>query len=110
MLIEKKLSVGDVVSIKLVSGEELIGKIKDQTGVGFLINKPLVLNIVAIPAQDGSMQHALQLSPFMFGLDEKGDIIFPFTSIIAYTKTREEIKQSYIKETSSIAQGPSLIV
>ena len=111
MLVEKKLSVGDIVSLKLVSGEELIGKIKEHTESGFLVSKPLVLSVVAIPTQDGRIQHALQLSPFMFGLDERSDIGFPFTSLITYTKTKEEMKQSYIKETSSIeSPGPSLVV
>ena len=59
MLLEKKVGVGDIVSLKLISGEELIGKVKDSTSSGFMINKPLVLNVVAVPAPDGTMQHAL---------------------------------------------------
>ena len=112
MLLEKKVGVGHIVSLKLISGEELIGKVKDSTSSGFMINKPLVLNVVAVPAPDGTMQHALQLSPFMFGLDETGDIGIPFTSLVAYVKTREEMKQSYLQETSSIEvpKGPTLVV
>lgn len=112
MLIDKQIGVGDIISLKLISGEELIGKIKNINSSEFTINKPLILNVVAIPAQDGSMQHALQLSPFMFGLDEANDIKIPMTGFIAYTKTRNEMKQSYLQETSSIEvpKGPTLVV
>ncbi len=112
MLIEKKVEVGDIVSLKLFSGEEIIGKLKVTTSSGLMISKPLVVGVVAIPAPDGTMQHALQLSPFMFGLDETSDVDFPYTSLITYVKTREGMKQSYIKETSGIEvpKGPTLVV
>ena len=111
MLIEKKLSVGDVVSLKLLSGEELIGKLKSMGETILVVSKPLVITIGAVPGPNGTVQHGLQLVPFMFGLNDSDDVTISLANVITRVKTRDEIKQAYIKETTGIeAPGPTLVV
>ncbi len=42
MIIEAPYKVGDVVSIKLSSGEEMIAKLEEETATHISLNKPLI--------------------------------------------------------------------
>ena len=59
MLIEAQYKVGDVVSIKLSSGEEMIARLEEENDKEVILAKPYIL----IAAQNG-----MALAPYMFNI------------------------------------------
>mgnify|MGYP003626107466 FL=1 len=43
MLIQKTHGIGDVVSMKLSTGEEIIGRLEEETDTGFKVKKPMAI-------------------------------------------------------------------
>jgi len=43
MLIDKGATIGEVVTIKLVTSEELVGKMIEETDTHYVIERPLTL-------------------------------------------------------------------
>ena len=93
MLIEKPISLGDIVSFKLNSGEELVARMDDQTPTQYTLFKPMVLIM---------QQGGLGLAPFMFGVspDAKFELQAHAVSCMAATET--EIAKQYTASTSNI--------
>ena len=65
MLIDKGASVGEVVTIKLLSGEEIIGKLVEDTDAYVKLSKPRVLT---------STSGGIGLAPYLFTVDESRDV------------------------------------
>ena len=59
MIIEAPYKVGDTVSFKLSSGEEIIARLIEETGTTYKLGKPMVLI---------AQQQGLGLAPFMFSV------------------------------------------
>jgi len=56
MIIETPYKVGDTVSLKLSSGEEIVGRLDDESTTKFTLKKPMVLIMGA---------EGLGLAPYM---------------------------------------------
>ena len=81
MLIETPYKVGDVITIKLTSGEELVGKFEADDDTKIKVNKPLTL--VAGQKGIGLQQFAKwMLIPGVKPLRIKGCSFFSFFSLI----------------------------
>lgn len=101
MLIEKKFKQGDVVSLKLISNEELVAKFVDEITDSVTITKPLLLNI-SIDERSG--KPGLQMFPFfLLGADTDEKITLSRNHIIAMVLSRDDIKSGYIHNTTGIA-------
>jgi len=101
MLIVKNLSPGDVISVKLVSNDELVAKFVEETADTLTITKPLLLNI-SIDERSG--KPGLQMLPFfMLGADTDDKITLKKNHIIAMVNSREDVKAGYIHNTTGIA-------
>jgi hypothetical protein len=93
MLIETPYKVGDTVSFKLSSGEEIIGRLEDETEKTFTVRKPMVLI---------AQQQGLGLAPFMFSVSPDGKFVLQATSVSCVAKTEAEIGKQYTSQTSGI--------
>jgi hypothetical protein len=94
MLIEKPYAINDVVSIKLSSGEEVIGKLLEETPETVTLSKPLMLAQTA---------KGMGLAPYMFTVDpEKAQLKFNEKNIITVTKTMETMAKQYIQSTTGL--------
>ena len=95
MLVEVTFKKGDTISLKLASGEEIVGKFnRDRTG-GYELIKPMVL----IANEKG-----LGLAPFMFSVAPEGKFTFNQDSVTCIGKTEGEIAKQYIATTTGIVQ------
>jgi hypothetical protein len=94
MLIEAPYKVGDNVSFKLSSGEEIIGRLDAEDAKGYTLHKPMVL----IAQQEG-----LGLAPFMFGVSPDAKFILQAHAVSCIAKTETEISKQYTSQTSGIA-------
>lgn len=45
MLIDKGVSVGEVITLKLTSGEELVAKLTEETATYYKLSKPMVIGM-----------------------------------------------------------------
>lgn len=93
MLIETPYKIGDTVSLKLSSGEEIVGRLDDESTTKFTLKKPMVLIMGA---------EGLGLAPYMYSVspDAKFQLLAATVSCIAKTET--DIAKQYVSTTSSI--------
>jgi hypothetical protein len=93
MLIETPYKVGDTVSFKLSSGEEIIGRLEDENEKSYTLKKPMVLI---------AQQQGLGLAPFMFSVSPDGKFVLQATAVSCVAKTEPEIGKQYTSQTSGI--------
>jgi len=94
MLIEAPYKVGDTVSLKLSSGEEIVARLDAETEKSFTVRKPMVLI---------AQEKGLGLAPFMFSVSPDGKFNLQATSVSCIAKTQDEIGKQYVSQTSGIA-------
>ena len=98
MLIEPAYKVGDVITIKLTSGEELVGKFEADDDKSIKVNKPLTL----VASEKG-----IGLQQFLFTADMGKSYTITHQAITLVHKTRPEFADAYTKQTSNIVQAPA---
>jgi len=94
MLLEMPYKVGDTVSIKLTSGEELVSKLEEETGDKIVISKPMTLT---------ATQQGIGLAPFMFTVSPDAKLNINVRNVICMSKTVDEMAKQYISSTTGIA-------
>jgi len=83
----------DIVTMKLVTGEEIITKFISSDELTYKVSKPLVLSITA---------QGPAMTPFLFTAELEGEISIPKTVTIAIAKTEKTTANQYIKGTTGI--------
>lgn len=96
MLIDKGIGtgIGEVVTIKLTSGEEIISKLVDNTDNHYKISKPLILHMT---------QEGLGMIPFLFTVNPDKDIKIYKNSVVVIEVTDKEFADQYLHSTTGIA-------
>lgn len=94
MLIDKGMTAGEVISMKLSSGEELVAKLVEETDRGFKVSKPLVLSIG---------QQGVGMIPFMFTVNPEKEVVINRSSVIAAQVTDSKFADQYTQGTTGIA-------
>ncbi len=92
MLIQKPISGGDSVTIKLTSGEEVIARFDSEDDSSLYISKPVTLagnaqGMSFVPWMISSLPDRIRLNK---------------SAIITYGHTQEQIAKAFIEATSSI--------
>jgi hypothetical protein len=106
MLIQKTtpLKNGDYVSLKLINGDEIVGKVKNikemVDGVAHLtLTKPVSLQVQMVSPQ----QAGIGFVPFMLSPEEDDVFAVPYTSLlVAPMKAGERVAAAYVKTTSGL--------
>lgn len=93
MLITAPYKVGDIVSIKLSSGEEMVARLEEQKPEEIIVRKPLML----VAGQNGA-----GLAPFMFTVDPESKFTLKINNIICIVKTVKDAGDMYIQATTGI--------
>jgi len=93
MLINVPYKKGDVVSIKLASGEEVLGTLEEEKGDSLIVSKPRMI---------AAMEQGIGLAPFMFSVNLDGKCEFKAQSILCITKTEEGFARQYTQHTTGI--------
>jgi len=96
MLIEAPYKQGDIVIIKLGSGEELIAKFVEDSKDNIKIDKPMV----AIMSEKG-----MALMPFLMTCNLENSIELNKSKILCVVKPVKEIHDHYIQTTTGITLG-----
>jgi hypothetical protein len=93
MLINKGYETGDIVCFKLVTGDEIVAKIVEVLGEGFLINRPCTL----IPGPQG-----LGLMQSLISADINNNVTLKNEHIIMHSTVITDIENHYIRTTTGI--------
>ena len=93
MLIETPHKIGDTVSFKLSSGEEIVARLDAQDDTSYTLSKPMVLIM---------QQQGMGLAPFMFSVSPTAKFKLQTQSISCVAKTEAEIAKQYTATTSNI--------
>ena len=93
MLINKGVTVGEVVTIKTTAGEEIVAKLVEENPTMVTVSKPLVLS---------AGQKGIALVPFLFTTDPDADISISRATIMVLAPTDKDASNTYIQNTTGI--------
>jgi len=98
MLVEKsKFEVGNIINIKLVSGDEICGELVAQHDHGLEIRRPCV--VVTSPEGIGLIQA-------MFGLDpDIENLVYKNEHIITRCHTHHKMREHYVDAMKQVDSG-----
>lgn len=93
MLINKGFSTNDVISLKLINGDEIIARFENENNDEITINRPLAITIGP---------QGLGMMPWMF-LGEKENITLKKSHIFASSLSKKDAADQYMQGTTGIA-------
>ena len=93
MLIDKGVAQGEVITLKLTSGEELIGKMSEETDSYYKLNKPMVI---------GMGQKGPGLMPYLFTVSPDKEVKLMKTTVTMAEATDIEFAKQFTEQTSGI--------
>lgn len=89
---------GDVITLKLSSGEEIIGRYEGEDDQSVFLSKPLTI----LPNP-----HALQMMQSIFSMDmnQSAPVGFRKQAIIVQVPTKADLASHYLQNTTGIAMA-----
>jgi hypothetical protein len=93
MLLTKPKSQGDVITLKLTSGEEIIARYEEDTASGVKISKPMVLSMTS---------QGVGMMPYLFTVHPDTFITVEHTAISVVALTDEGFAKQYMTGTTGI--------
>lgn len=93
MLINKGFTSGETVTVKLITGEEILARFQEETASGIKINRPMVLS---------ASQQGIGMMPYLFTVHPDQDIVLNHSAVILSTLTDPDFAKQYIQATSGI--------
>lgn len=95
MLIKKssKYDKGDVITLRLVTGEEVVGKLAEESETEFVVERPLTL---------ASGPEGLGFTNPSITADNKRDFVIQRKHVMLHNYTNDAFKTAYLEATSGI--------
>jgi hypothetical protein len=93
MLIDKGVTAGEVVTLKLTSGEEIVARLVEETLAYYKLSKPAVI---------GMGQKGPGLMPYLFTVNPDKDVKLLKTTVVLCESSDKQFADQYIESTSSI--------
>lgn len=94
MLIDKGVSAGEVVTLKLTSGEEIVGKLVEETQAYYKLSRPMVI---------GMGERGPGLMPYLFTVHPDKEIKLARTTVVVAESTDKQFADQFIQSTTGIA-------
>ncbi len=93
MLVSQKYASGDVVSFKMVNGDELVAKVLEETDAGVSVSAPCTV----MPSQQG-----LGLMQSLFSAKEDAKVFLSKQHVMFHAESLEQMKAHYLKTTTGV--------
>lgn len=93
MLISKGITAGEVITLKLVSGEELVARLSEETDSHYVLNNTRVI---------GMGQQGPGFMPYLFTVDPEKDIRLTKSTVTVAEPTDATLAKQFIESTSGI--------
>ena len=94
MLIDKGVSEGEVITLKLTSGEEIVAKLVEDSATYYKLKNPQVIGMG--PKGQGLM-------PYLFTVDPSKEIKLLKTTVTVAEATDKAFADQFIQSTTGIA-------
>ena len=94
MLINKPRQAGDIVSLKTVSGDELVCKLESETDTHYHVITPMVL---------AHTPQGLGLVPYMFTVDPGSVVMIDKRAVVTIINTHADMAKDYLSKVTGIA-------
>jgi len=96
MLIDKGVSAGEVITLKLTSGEEIVARLNEETATHYKLTKPMV---IAMGAKGPG------LMPYLFTVSPDKDIALSKTTVTVAVASDKTFADQYMQSTTSVYLG-----
>lgn len=94
MLIQTPIKLNDIVTVKMVGGDEVIGKLLDERTDEYVeLSKPLVVMIG---------QQGFGLAPYILTAGPDSSAKLDRNHIVTLVKTFDQVAKEYVKQTTGI--------
>jgi hypothetical protein len=93
MLIDKGVSAGEVITLKLTSGEEIVAKLVEETDSYFKVSRPLVI---------GHTAQGPGLMPYLFTVNPDKEIKILKPTVVVSEASDKVFADQYIQGTTGI--------
>ena len=93
MLIDKGVTVGEVVTFKLTSGEELVAKLVEDNVLYYKLSRPMVI---------GMGQQGPGLMPYLFTVHPDKEILLNKSTVTVVAASEKSFADQYIQGTTGI--------
>lgn len=94
MLIEQQAKLNDVVTLKLVGGDEVLGRLADERTEQYVeISKPLLVMM---------SQQGFGLVPYVLTAGADAKVKINNSHVITMTKTLDQVAKEYLKQTTGL--------
>lgn len=94
MLIDKGVSIGEVITLKLTSGEEIVAKLSEETDAYYKLSRPMVI---------GMGQKGPGLMPYLFTIHPDKDVKLSKLTVTVAEATDKQFADQFIQTTTGIA-------
>jgi hypothetical protein len=94
MIIDKGVAIGEVITLKLTSGEELVAKLAEETPTYYKLSKPQVIGMG--PQGPGLM-------PYLFTVSPDKEVKLLKTTVTVAEATDEAFAKQFLQSTTGIA-------
>lgn len=101
MLIDKHSNpnINDIVTIKLASGEEIVGRLLERTSDSIVLAKPVQVIMQAISAKE----LGLMFQSVLGSVSDQASVQFTLSQLaIRPIKTNDEVTRNYIQATTGL--------
>ena len=93
MLIDKGVSVGEVITLKLTSGEEIVAKLVSEEGLYYKLSRPMVI---------GQGPQGPGLMPYLFTVHPDKEVKLNKITVTVAEATDESFAKQFLESTSGI--------
>jgi hypothetical protein len=93
MLLSKGYSAGDIVSFKLVNGDEIVARISEITDAGWKISRPCTV----LPSAQG-----MALMQSLFSAELNTDIELKADHVMMHSESAKPVQDYYLTTTTGI--------
>jgi hypothetical protein len=93
MLIDKGVTAGEVITLKLTSGEELVAKLVEETDAYYKLKHPQVI---------GMGQQGPGLMPYLFTVSPEKEVKLLKTTVTVAEATDKTFADQFIQATTGI--------
>ena len=93
MLIDKGVSVGEVITLKLTSGEEIVAKLAAETDSHYKLSRPMVI---------GMGERGPGLMPYLFTVNPEKEVKLLKTTVTVAEATDKTFADQFIQSTTGI--------
>ncbi len=101
-MLKTKHNANDVITIKLVSGEEVIGYYVEENMGEIVLRKP----VVPVPTSEGQMALAPYIMSSSYLREGPGEVPFNKQTVVTTLSTSKEFKAAYTQQVSGLDLNP----